>query len=622
MDRNAVEDFFAKAPQQLVASHKLLQEIRWAPNAAARQKILGDLCLQISALKGQAVVPELQPAWQMACALEGLVRQLTARASNVTSSTLRTIGISLDLLDDLCVEGLRADLATYVPIRLLAVDDDPISRHALSRALKMALSQPDQAENGEAALALVTHQPYDVIFLDVQMPGMDGFELCSKIHETVSNRITPVVFVTCQGDFNARAESTLCGGNDLIEKPFLTFEITLIALTLALRRRLQAGDLATESSKGSIGLKLFSPSVPETGPLGVAGAEAASPASPSADCPTEAQIPPRELRRRGEKTESPAMPGDPYRQGLSPTDRSDRIEPCADMGSASETPRPFPESAATASNQDNSMIPSEPPANELAKAFFTHVPSHIGALRDLIQVIIQSGDMDARQEMLGDLHLFIHSLTINAGLVELRPAFQLSAALEGLLNKLIESRANSTGSTLQTVATAVDLLNDLCVEGLTADVAANPPIRMLVVDDDPIARRALSGVLQMVFEKPDLAENGEAALTLATQQSYDVIFLDVLMPGMDGFTLCPRIHGTTANSHTPVVFVTSHADLKLATRSTLCGGRDFITKPFLTAEITVKALVYALRHRLQKLGAKQGLMPQQTEDSGIVIWLD
>src|SRR2546426_5710002 len=47
----------------------------------------------------------------------------------------------------------------------------------------------------------------EVVFLDVQMPGMDGFELCSKIRETQLNRSTPVVFVTGMNDFQSRANS-------------------------------------------------------------------------------------------------------------------------------------------------------------------------------------------------------------------------------------------------------------------------------------------------------------------------------------------------------------------------------------------------------------------------------
>ncbi len=76
-----------------------------------------------------------------------------------------------------------------------------------------------------------------MIFLDADMPGMDGFETCRRIHQTEANRNTPVVFVTLHADFNSRAKSAESGGHDLIAKPFLAFEITVKALTLVMRAR-------------------------------------------------------------------------------------------------------------------------------------------------------------------------------------------------------------------------------------------------------------------------------------------------------------------------------------------------------------------------------------------------
>src|ERR1041385_7099602 len=237
-DANALKRFFKRAPALLLTLRNLLQQVRPGPEDAARKKNLEQLRVEVRSLKGMAGLPELLPIWQMACAMEGLLNQLIGKAQSVTLSTLRTIAQAVDLLESLCLPNLKPDLATHPPIRLLAVDDDPISRHAISFALKKALNPPDLAPNGASALPLCEKTMYDVIFLDVQMPGMDGFELCSKIHETRRNQATPVVFVTCQSDFEARAKSTLVGGHDLMGKPFLTFEITLKALTLVLRCRL------------------------------------------------------------------------------------------------------------------------------------------------------------------------------------------------------------------------------------------------------------------------------------------------------------------------------------------------------------------------------------------------
>jgi CheY-like chemotaxis protein len=237
-----VKTFFAQAPSHLLEMRKLLQEIGHTPEALARQKLLGELYDRVCTLRGMAGLAELLPAWQVGSALEWLLKQLVDRPGKITPSALRTVANGVDLLRDLCKPGVRADLCTNPPIRFLAVDDDSISRHAVCFSLKKAFNQPDVASNGEAALALASGIAYDVIFLDIQMQGMDGFELCSKIRLTPLNRTTPVVFVTCQDDFGARAKSSLCGGNDFLGKPFLTFEITLKALTLALRARLRTPD--------------------------------------------------------------------------------------------------------------------------------------------------------------------------------------------------------------------------------------------------------------------------------------------------------------------------------------------------------------------------------------------
>ena len=144
---------------------------------------------------------------------------------------------------------MRPDLVTEPPVRLLAVDDDPISRRAMSLALAKAFNAPDLAPDGLTALALAGRQTYDVIFLDVEMPGMDGFELCTKIHETELNRTTPVVFVTRHSDFDSRAKSTELGARGShLGKPFLVFEITVKALTLVMRARLDHGEVEPASA--------------------------------------------------------------------------------------------------------------------------------------------------------------------------------------------------------------------------------------------------------------------------------------------------------------------------------------------------------------------------------------
>ncbi len=524
---NPLNEFYTRAKKRLVTQQNLLQDIRRQAGDSARQNMLTNLYFEIGMLKDEAGFPEALPLWQVASAMEGLLKQLTGKLKDVTPSTLRTVASGLELLDDLCAPGLQPDLLTDRPLKFLVVDDELISRQALSHALEKAFSQPDFAVDGETALARATQQMYDVIFLDVQMPGMDGFELCTKIHGTVPNHTTPVVFVTLQSDFDARCTSTLSGGSDLMGKPFLTFEVTVKALTLSLQGR---------------------------------------------------------LRGRAQK----------------PLPKPDQSQDTADSLEAfTDGPRPAPDSTIALPPPPARLLAAE--TDENTNAFLASASSHLGPLGELCQTMLQTPDEKARQPLLVDGYLRINSLVSKTAFGVVHPAYQLSATLEGLFRKLLQNSNHATPLTLVTVAAAVDLLNDLCVPGIKADLANNPPLHILVVDDDLVARRVMVSALQTAFKKPESAENGEAALALAQAQTFDVIFLDAFMPGMDGFEVCSKIRGTIPNRTTPVVFVTSHDNFDARTRMGRDGGNDLIVKPFLTSEITVKALTFALRGRLQQL---------------------
>jgi len=524
--------FYEKSVNTIQTQRQILREIERMSDEAGRQKLLAALRWEMHLIRGEAGVPELLPVWQLAFAVEGLLKQLTDNAANLTHSTLRTLAGGLELLAGLCQPGVAPDLLTRQPLRLLAVDDDPISRKAVSLALQRALNEPELAEDGEAALVLASRQSYDVIFLDVEMPGMDGFELCSRIHQTEINGATPIVFVTGHSDFDSRARSTLSGGSDLIGKPFLTFEISVKALTLALSRRLEAWKPVV---------------VADTQPEQSPDSNLASVASANA-------------------------------------------KPTTDSEQASRT---FAGEAASAQPDSEPLV--------VATEFLMRASTQLAPLRSAFRQILQTTDEKVRQDLLADVFLQVHAFIPKDGLPNLHPAFKLSSALEGLLRKLLDNPSHATGSTLFTLAKGVELLDELFALEADSDLMTNPPIHLLVVDDDPVARRAIAMALQMMFEKPDTAESGDSALTLASDRPYDVIFMDVQMPGLDGFSACAGVRQTTANRTTPVVFVTSHNDSKTRNQMVACGGNDFLGKPFLTSEITLKALSFALRGRLEKL---------------------
>ena len=515
-----LKEFYAWVPGQLSDLHRLFAKLERTSRESGTKPVvresLGDLALEVRRLQGRANLPELLPVLQMASALDGLLRQLMDRLDALNQSTLRTIRGGIDVLGKLSAPELRVDIATNPPIQTLTVDDDPVSRFALSSSIKKVFAAPAQAESGASALGMVAKQGYDIIFMDVSMPGMDGFEACSKIHETELNRNTPVVFVTGMKDFASQASALVSGGNDLIGKPFLTFEIAVKALSLVMQARLQ--------------------------------------------------------KRAVVVAEANAHP-------------------------VENTPVPSQPAAETVVQAAKAKVP-ETFSNELLAG----VSANLGQMRNELKEIGQTLEETGRQEKLLTLYLRSQSLTRQTNVPELRPANQLATALQGLLKKLQEKPANAGASTLETATAAVGVLQSLCQGGVSPELADKPAISILVVDDEPLARRAVVGALQTAFLKPDSAEDGAAAMKLAGEKIFDVIFLDVQMPGMDGFQVCSKIRETELNSGTPVVFVTSQIDFRSRAQSMRSGADDYMVKPFLFVEITVKALTFALRNRLQQNG--------------------
>lgn len=218
---------------------KVFSRLSRATSQDSRKQGMTNLLEAVRLLREGLETPSMHSARQLASALEELLGEVTNKPERATTSVLRTIAGAIDLLPGLCGPGIRSDLTSSPVVRLLGVDDDAISRYALTCALRQHFPRPDLAVNGEEALHLGETRPYDVIFVDIEMPAMDGFELCSRIHSTTLNQATPIVFVTGHDDLNSRAKSLVSGGAEFLGKPFLAYELTVKALTLVLKRRLQ-----------------------------------------------------------------------------------------------------------------------------------------------------------------------------------------------------------------------------------------------------------------------------------------------------------------------------------------------------------------------------------------------
>jgi len=236
---------------------------------------------------------------------------------------------------------------------------------------------------------------------------------------------------------------------------------------------------------------------------------------------------------------------------------------------------------------------------ELRKSFNESFPANINGLRAALQSLVKTTDQANRVMLLRELYSRVHTVTGSAGIVGLVQISVLADALEALIKELHDKPNNITASTLRTVASAIDFLGVLFDRTASTDKQQQlPDAQILVVDDEAISRRAISFAVEKARLKSIAVEDPAAAYKLLTEKPFDLVFLDVDMPGMNGYELCTKLRALPQHKKTPVVFVTSLNDFESRANSTISGGNDFIAKPFLFIELAVKALVYVLRGRL------------------------
>lgn len=236
--------------------------------------------------------------------------------------------------------------------------------------------------------------------------------------------------------------------------------------------------------------------------------------------------------------------------------------------------------------------------DDLRKSFIESLPITLNTLRAGLQALSRTPDEVTRLKHIYELHRRIHALAGNAGIASLFLIAQMSAALEALLKELYEKPKSINASTLRTVAAAVDFLGYLFQNGTAIDKQEIPSANILVVDDEAISRRAIVYALEKAQLPSTGVDNPSEAVKLLSENNFDLIFLDVDMPEMNGFELCAKIRKMPQYKKTPVLFVTGLSDFESRTNSTMAGGNDFIAKPFLFIELTVKALMHVLRGKL------------------------
>lgn len=131
---------------------------------------------------------------------------------------------------------------------VLIVDDEERIRKLLKMYLERENYVIDEAGDGETALQMALDKDYDLILLDLMLPGMDGVEVCEKLREA---KATPVIMLTAKGEEANRVQGFEVGTDDYIVKPFSPREVVLRVKAL-LRRSSKTKFLETETTTKNV----------------------------------------------------------------------------------------------------------------------------------------------------------------------------------------------------------------------------------------------------------------------------------------------------------------------------------------------------------------------------------
>lgn len=229
------EATLAIAPANL---HTMRKTVHALTHNLQDHDLLRSLLQQVHTFAQHMALMGPNPIWQFACAFELFVFHLEQFPERLESVSLRTLGQGVDFIGKLLDDGAHKKRVRLEDASVMIVEDEANARELIIAAMNLVGLRADGVDNPEATLALLNAQKYDLIFMDINLPAMNGFEVCTKVREMPQHEGTPIVFLTGMTSFQNRVQSSLSGGNDFVGKPFNIAELGVKALIWVMRGQL------------------------------------------------------------------------------------------------------------------------------------------------------------------------------------------------------------------------------------------------------------------------------------------------------------------------------------------------------------------------------------------------
>ena len=227
------------------------------------------------------------------------------------------------------------------------------------------------------------------------------------------------------------------------------------------------------------------------------------------------------------------------------------------------------------------------------------VPEWLEAFQKNIDKCAFTKDSNAKTIYLKNISQIAHTICGHTATVNMTHISHVASGIVALSKLLSSTPTKINSSSIRTLAQAMDLTLALIRRMQPNHPTTLNPTLILGVDDSEIQRKLIANSLLKVKLRAVVVEDAEFALRLAGENTFDLFFLDIEMPGMNGFELCAKLRAMPQHDSVPVIFVTAHTDFQSHSRSILSGGNDFICKPYIDIELGVKALIYLMINQFQ-----------------------
>jgi CheY-like chemotaxis protein len=196
-----------------------------------------DLAAKAEALLQSLMPLPRHPAQRLAKASVALIRDSRTRNGRIEPSAVGALQQATDTIASLLEPRAFKKASESETPRTLIVDDEQAAVDTLQSALAGSDFRPVCCTTSEQAQDLLRREAFDVVLMDIALPGSNGFDVCAKLRESATNARTPVIFVTGEDSVENRAQSSV-QGDDFIAKPLNTLEVVVKASTWACRHQL------------------------------------------------------------------------------------------------------------------------------------------------------------------------------------------------------------------------------------------------------------------------------------------------------------------------------------------------------------------------------------------------